>query len=234
MQANTKMKLKKPTIAYEKSIPNTYLTAQFKLILHTKLAYTLLVGNWEYGKLGLIQFANHITDMWNAYKQDDPYAEWYLLKIFNSIHEAKEKLKKHEDNLTQQFNHLRGLEIELYSNPKPFKQPLYFVTPFGFMMAMLLEQVDYVNRQLFTLHRLGLTPEELLLPTDLMRVVQGIFKLARDWRHTGITRKDILENNQQAQKVKRSLGDIPAAVLNKEIQFQFLPNVKQTPKETKS
>lgn len=227
-------KLKKEQSKQVKAIPEigtTYLTARFTLTLHTQLAHTLLKGNWEYGKLGLMQFANHITDMWTAHKEDDPYAEWYLLKIFEAIQQAKEKLKNHEDHLTQQFNNVRGLEIELYGNPKPLKQPLYFMTPFGFMMAMLIEQVDYVSRQLFTLNRLGLTPEQPLLSVDLMRMVQAIFKLARDWKHTGITRKDVTENNQKAQQVQKRLGEIPPTILNQEIQFQFLPKSKRTEKE---
>jgi len=207
----------------EKPTPKNFLTADFQLVLHTQIAQRLYDGDWKYGRMGLLQFASAITILWKSSKQDDPYAEWYLLKIYDALQEAKNKLKHLELKLTEQLSQLRGFEIGLMSHPAPLKQPLRFASPFAFMAATLIEQVDYINRQLFTLQRLGLMPDEKLLPKDLVREIQMIFQLPRQWKYTGVTRSDIVQNNQKAQKAKKLLGELPSAILNKEIQFAFLP-----------
>jgi integrating conjugative element protein (TIGR03761 family) len=210
----------------EKATKKVFLVARFQLILHTKVAQVLFDGEWKSGRMGLLQFAKLMTTLWKSSKHDDPYAEWYLLKTYESLQNARDKLKHYEITLQQQLNNLRGFEVELMTNPTPLKHPLRFVTPFAFMAAMLIEQLDYVNRQLFTLHRMGLLADENLMPAHLMREVQAVFRLPKEWKYTGITRKDILEGNQKAEQAKKLLGDVPLAILNKEIQFAFLPKSK--------
>jgi hypothetical protein len=58
------------------------------------------------------------------------------------------------------------------------------------------------------------------------------------WRYTGVTRKDIEEKNQKAQKAEQMIPDkIPPkllkALLNKEIKFRFLPNRNNNNSEEK-
>lgn len=207
-------------------INKNHLTASFNLILHTQAAQALFNGKWQFGRMGLLQFAKTMSVIWKAFKQDDPYAEWHLLKTYEAIEESRMKLKVHESNLQQQIDSLRGIEASLFKNDTPLKCPLRFSTPYPFMAAMLIEQVDYVNRQLLTLQRLGLVPKENLLLKDLMREVQSVFRLPRAWRYTGVTRDDILAKNQKAQQVIQLLGEVPTAVLNKEVRFAFLPKLK--------
>ena len=210
------------------------MTAEFLLTLHTKVGLLLFNGNWRFGRMGLVQFASLTTILWRAFKEDDPYAELYLLKIYEAIEETKKKLKDYELLFQNQLKNLRGFEIDIFKNPAPLKQPLRFGTPFSYMAAMLIEQVDYVNRQLFTLNRMGLIPEENLVTNDLIREIQKVFRLPRAWRYTGVTRKDIIEKNQKAQQAQELLGEIPTTVLNNEITFRFLPKPKCANLKTKT
>ena len=41
--------------------------------------------------------------IWRAYKADDPYAEWYLLKYYENIVDTLQKLKTYETSLQQQL-----------------------------------------------------------------------------------------------------------------------------------
>lgn len=217
MQAKTTQ-----TIESQEKLSRVVLTANFHLTLHTRIAEALLNGDWDYGRMGLIQFARLTALLWKAYKEDDPYAEWTLLKTYEAIEMAKEKLKHDEILLQQQMANLRGFDIELFKNETPVKQPLLFSTPFAFMAAMLIERVDYINRQLLTLKHMGLLPEESIVQSQLMSRIQRVFTTARQWRYTGINRKDIYEDNLKAQRAKELFGEIPLAILNKEIQFAFL------------
>ncbi len=210
-----------------KKVDNKNLTeSSFQLILHTKIAELLLDGDWRFGRMGLTQFASLMTTLWKAAKEDDPYAELFLLKTHEAIQITKEKLKTYETQLQQQMTELRGIELNLFSITTPNKYPLYFATPFSYMAAMLIEQVDYVNRQLLTLARIGLVPKDQLSVRDLMREIKTLFQLPMQWKYTGVSRKDMLENNQKAKQAIALLGEIPAAVLNQEIEFAFLPKAK--------
>jgi hypothetical protein len=118
---------------------------------------------------------------------------------------------------------LRGFKIDMMTNQNPLNYSLQFSTPFSFMAATLVENVDFLNRQIFTLYRMGVIPKENLIQKDLIRQIQNVFSLPRKWRYTGVTRRDILEKNQKAKLAEELLGEIPNAVLNQEIKFTFLP-----------
>ncbi len=196
---------------------NTYLIAENKLVLHTDVARVLFNGTWHYSRMGLLQFAKLLAPLWKAFKEDDPYAEQTLIKISNAIEVAKIQLQDHEISLQQQLENLRGLVVDLYRNPQPFSYPLKFFIPPPFLAAMLIAQVDYVNRQLFTLTRLGLKPNENLVPAQLMHIIRSIFRLPLEWKYTGVTRKDIFEGNQKAQKIKTLFGAVSVEILNKKL-----------------
>lgn len=206
--------------------PNLLLTADNEFILHTNIAKSLFNGNWRHGTMGLLQFATLMSELWKASKADDPYAEQYLLKTYDALEEAKSKLKEQEAILQQQLNNLRGFRVDLYHNTSPFSYQLQFATPFPFLAAMLIEHVDYVNRQLFTLNRFGLIPEKEVSPSELMREIQAVFNVPKSWKHTGVTRKDILEGNQKSKIAQKLLGELSPTVLRKEIKFRFLAKPK--------
>jgi integrating conjugative element protein (TIGR03761 family) len=213
----------------ERDITKTYMVSHVALELHTKTAINLVHGHWKPGRLGLFQFVKVITQLWRAVKEDDVYAEWYLMQIYEAIEKTREEFKQYEEELKSKMGTMRGFQLDLFSNPDPFKIPLKFSIPFGFMAAYLVENVDYLTRQTFTLNRLGVLINKNTTSSALSGKVQKIFSIPMKWHYTGVTRKDIEEKNQKAQKAEQMLRDkIPTklfkALLNKEIKFRFLPN----------
>ena len=69
---------------------------------------------------------------------------------------------------------------------------------------------------------MGLTFREKITIPQVKGDIQTVFSKPRRWRHTGLTRKDVIENNQKAQRAKEIFGELPMAVLNREIDFGFL------------
>jgi integrating conjugative element protein (TIGR03761 family) len=138
-----------------RDVSKTYMVSHVALELHTKTAINLVHGDWKPGRLGLFQFVKVITQLWRAVKEDDIYAEWYLMQIYEAIEKTREEFKQYEEELKNKIGTMRGFQLDLFSNPDPFKIPLKFSIPFGFMAAYLVENVDYLTRQAFTLNRLG-------------------------------------------------------------------------------
>ena len=211
---------------------NFYLSSPIQLLVHTRSAANFLKGNWRHGNMGLLQFGMLTFQLWKASKMDDPYADWYLMKLFDAIEEKKAIFKSYEQHLQEKLSNIRGMEINLFTNAIPYKFPLKFNNPFGFMGAFLVENLDYLTRQLFTLYQLGIARDHQLNAAILSDQLKEVFELARRWKHTGVIRADLKDHNQKAQKAIKLMGNIPAIVLNHEVELSFLPKSKEVKKDT--
>jgi len=209
----------------------TYPSSEISLVLHNPIAQSLVQGSWGYKRMGLLQFAKLMQSLWQAAKEDDPYAEWYLMRTYEQITLLKEEVKNAEIMCQKKFDQLRGLEVQVVDNIKPVKFPLKFSTPFGYMAAYLIADLDYFFRQTNILKQLGILIEEHYKPAYFVQKTYVLFAHSRRWQYTGVTRKDIKENNQMAQKARGLMGNIPMPILNNELQFLFLPRTKKQAKK---
>lgn len=203
-------------------LPRKRLLSEVELSLHTHTVRWLCLGYGDDSKIGLLRFAQLTQMLWSAVKQDDPYAEWHLIQLYDQMTALWDTIKQVENNCQQRLSQLRGLTVTLFTNPDPFKLQLRFASPFSFMAACLLTDLDYVERQFNTLKRLGLTVEGYPTITGFAPKVRAIFKKPLQWSNTGITRKDIQENNAKAQQVRATAGEVPPPILNKTVKFSFL------------
>ena len=197
-------------------------TAYGQITLYTRLAQSLFNCSWKHGKLGLVQFASIMTKISKAAREDDPYADWYLLKSYQALFDVREKIQSIELTLAQHLHNLRGVKVTLSSNSQCLHFPLQFSTPYGFMGAYLLADVDYVFRQIATLKRIGIFYPEDITIKKIVHYLQNAFAIPRYWRHTGITRQDVITNTERYQKAKALMGEVPEAVLKNEIEFSLL------------
>lgn len=211
----------------------SYLVSHVTLKLHTHTAISLIDGKWQPGHMGLLQFVTAVNYLWRAVKEDDLYAEYYLIKIYEGIESVREDFKRHEEEMTCKMQNLRGFSLDVFANPEPLTLPLKFSTPFGFMAAFVIENADYLTRQIFTLNRLGLMSRKDRASINIFNKVQKIFALPIYWKYTGVTRKDIQEQNQKSIQAKQLLKiNMPdtlfEALLNKQIKFSYLPRREET------
>ena len=194
-----------------------------ELTLHTRAVRLLCLGYGDPDKIGLLRFAKLTYVLWLAAKNDDPYAEWRLMELYEHMTTLREEIQKLEERCQQRLSQLRGLKISLYSNPDPFKLELRFASPFSFMASCLIADLDYVERQFYTLRRLGLVLEGQSTVTGFVPKVQEILKKPLEWPNTGVNRRDIRELNAKARKVISTIGEVPEPILNKTLKFAFLP-----------
>jgi integrating conjugative element protein (TIGR03761 family) len=199
------------------------LQSEVELTLHVKAVRLLCLGYTDPDKIGLLRFAQLTNVLWTAVKNDDPYAEWHLMELYEYIARLQEELKKLEERCNQKLSQLRGLKINLFSNPNPFKLELRFASPFSFMASCLIADLDYVERQFYTLRRLGLVLEGQTIISGYVPKVQELLRKPLQWPNTGITRQDIRELNAKARKVVAEFGEVPEPILNKTLKFAFLP-----------
>ena len=187
--------------------------------LHTRLAQSLFNYSWQHGKMGLIQFAKLTSTLLKAANQDDPYADWILIKTYQGLNDAHENIKNLEKKLTIQLEQIRGIAATPVLNAHPAIFPLKFSTNFAYMGAILLADADFVIRQMLTIKRLSVAEEDI---NPVIKTLQDVFAIPRQWQQTGITRKDLMEKNQKAQDTITLLGELPDSILNQKTDFHSI------------
>jgi integrating conjugative element protein (TIGR03761 family) len=199
------------------------------ITLHTSIANRFFRAGWSKNNIGLIQFCSMIAKLYAASRADNPYADWYLMKTYKALTSAIGQVHGLEKQLQPYFNKVEGVSLRYFENKNPWTHELYLSTQFCHLGAELLTRTDQVLRQILTLLRAGIKQQKtvisLSMPLDIM---QEAYDTPRLWIGTGVTRKDVMENNQKAQTTKNLYEkELPKEILNKEIEFSFLPKVKQ-------
>jgi integrating conjugative element protein (TIGR03761 family) len=198
------------------------LTTDFQLILHTVTAQVMVSGEWAPDKIGLRQFGRFVQVLWEAFEEEDPYAEWQLLKIHEAMQALKVKLQTQESQLRKQTRSLRGIQVKPFRNAKPYVVSFASVNILVLMAAELITQIDYIVRQGMVLKQLGITPLGHTRTQVFYDAMQSIFALSQAWEKTGITRQEIIEGSEEAQKFEEKWGKLPEAILWQKNQLAFL------------
>lgn len=203
------------------------------LFLHTVTAQSYFDKSWMPGKIGLKQFATITKTIYQAYKNDDPYAHWVLLKTYQKLYKAIEHCKLVSQQLDEYFKSLRGVKPRLDKNDAQWARPLSFTVFCPYLGAELLAHVDYVLMQLNAIRQFGILQKgEPVTKKTMIDLLQQVFSFPCKWRHSGITRQDVRDNNQKAlhakellQELRLECGELPEEVLDKKIEFSFLPKI---------
>jgi integrating conjugative element protein (TIGR03761 family) len=200
------------------------------LTLHTEIAHNIFDARWNKGNIGLIQFASQVAKIYKASQADDPYADWFLMKIYDAVVSAKDNLKKIEEKATFYFDNQRGLKLQ-YSPNKPWQHELRVVNPYSYMGASLLTDLDHILRKIVIIRHVCVQTKSQLTIKQPIKELQDAFAVPFVWKNTKVTRADIRSGNQNAIDAKAAFTEsLPDAVLNEEIEFSYLPNSKKKPK----
>lgn len=165
--------------------------------------------------VGLIEFGSRVRKIWDAAAKDDPYADWYLVRIEEAIHRARTRIGR---ELALMRNHLEsvpeGIEIAMVSS-KGTRIPLTFACPYGYMAVYLVADYDLLVRQVRTALRHGLigSGEGRVVIIRGAKWIRSVFALVTQWHHLDITRAAVRQGTRQAQMAEAIMGVLPEAVM---------------------
>lgn len=207
------------------------LSGDVVLPIHTKKVQALCQGSWaSYRDMGLFQFAKVMTIIHQSVVQDDPYADWHSDKIEKELLQVNQDIKNTIAAYEQALRQWQGrLEVEIFGSPTPLKLVLKLGTPLGYIAAYTIGELDYLLRQAYTFKRLGIFPEAQRAGFELFGRLKTVLAQCRHWRHTGVTRQDIREKNQKAERAKALMGLPPSRILkqkSKSPKKEAIPSVK--------
>ena len=205
-----------------------------QMSLHTKEAFRMFMGRSRDPEkqlqpiIGGKRVAAALRALWVLTGNDNPYADWGLLRHEQTIKELGRMLSKHiadaQAALDQQKT--RGLTFSVLQSSSPQVLNLGFKSPYGYAVAQLVSDFDYFVRLQKTLERKNLRSDQQVrqIITETTRVIRRVFNetarfdrwLMRD-EMKGLCRADFVpdgdpEGAKRVQFATEVFGPCPAEV----------------------
>lgn len=202
------------------------LRNQASLVIQTRQAQFLLEGRaGSRGIVGLMRFSHIVGDVWRAAQQDDPYADWMLLRIEEAIEKGRAFIAEKNGALGKSLNSLGALRVELANSQQPAVVELGFGTPFGFMGAYLLSDFDELARSALTAQHCALLNRDKA--AEVIRAggnaVRRVYQLPTIWKRTDLTREAVRQGTDAAVNAAQLMGKLPKDVLELKRRSKYAP-----------
>ncbi|MCD2452912.1 TIGR03761 family integrating conjugative element protein [Methylicorpusculum oleiharenae] len=212
------------------------LRSETRMTIQTRQAQKLVVGrkSSEHVEaiIGLLDFGRRMKLIWLSAEADDPFADWFLVKIEQSLADSQALIQAKTTWLTTRLDEIEGFDIQVAQSLQPLQVPIYFQNPFGYMGAYLIADYDALARSVFTARHIALidraVAEQLLQVTG--KAIRRTFNLASQWKFTGVIRDDVLAQNPNALRAQGLLGECPGAIVAKTQRAKIAPVIKAKPK----
>ena len=212
------------------------LRGQVWLTIQTRQAQQLVRGrNGTAEKpaiTGLVGFANQLRVIWQAARNDDPYADWWLIKIHEMLDSVRQLINKRQTELGAQLDQMMAMEVVVAASSRPYRVPLRFANPYAYRGAQLIAEYDTLVRTVLTGTHIGLFDREtsdgaLKLCT---RKIRGAFALPQSYRFLGIDREAARKGTGKVTQAVEVMGVVPDDIMSGKRRAPLVPRNVQFPK----
>ncbi len=166
--------------------------------------------------MGLVGFAERLKVLWQAIRSDDPFADWWLIKVEASIGDARSQLHRLQEQLQAVLVSVECFDVTFAQSSRPQRVSLQFANPYAFRAAQMLADYDRMVCMWMTARHLGMA-----LPTEIAEQVSGsgrwlrrVFALPQSYQYLEISRSDIHQGTARAAKARECMGDLPQEILD--------------------
>jgi integrating conjugative element protein (TIGR03761 family) len=165
--------------------------------------------------IGLFGFADRLRGIWQGARLDDPYAEWWLLKIHDALVAAEELIQAAQATLAEQLASLPALEVAVATSRKPYRTALRFANPYAYRGARLLVRYDALARGVLTAAHVGLVDsgDAQRLLGQCAGKIRGVFCVPQGYRFLGVDRSVLAQGTALAERAREVMGEVPEDVL---------------------
>ncbi|AIL62205.1 PFL_4669 family integrating conjugative element protein [Pseudomonas alkylphenolica] len=206
------------------------LRSAMSLTLHTHHASRIWHGRapseGKPGIVGLNGFVAIMTKLKRGAEQDDPYSDWWMLRIEDKLSTTKEQLQALREQVDQALADVpAALSLGENLNVQPVKLPLFVASQLGFMAVYLLADYDDLARRLILAHHTALIDRSTLERwlNEGAHALRSLFSLAQQYRYSGTQRDDFAANNAAARAALEKYGELPQDVLDGTRRSRFAP-----------
>lgn len=226
--------LERPPLPFKPRTNSAALRGRVSITLQTIAAQRLAAGRQEAGRgpsiTGLMQYAKRVRLLHQAARIDDPYADWYLLRITGEIEQAKIELAEYRRQVDAMLQR-PGLDVDIGAATMKFDLPLTFSTPHAFQGAYLLLDMDDAVRRIMTAVHIGLLDrdEKHRRMDQIGHVCRRVFACANSYVYLELTREAMQQHTARAAEAVRRMGELPPAVLSGDLRDAFAPDRRRSP-----
>src|SRR5690606_2324773 len=182
------------------------------------------------GIVGLNGFIAVMNKMKRGAEQDDPYSDWWMLRIEDKLDETKARLQAVREQVDQVLaDVLPALSLGENLNVQPVKLPLFVNAQLGFAAVYLLADYDDLARRLILAHHTALIDRSTLERWlhEGAHALRSLFSLAQQYRFSGCTREDFAARTAAARAAVEKLGELPLEVMLGTLRSRFAPPIAQ-------
>jgi len=208
------------------------LRSAMQLTLHTHHASRIWHGRARSeeraGIVGLNGFITIMNKMKRGAEQDDPYSDWWMLRIEEKLDDTKKRLQGLREQVDQALADIPpALTLGDNLNVRPVTLPLFVGSQLGFLAVYLLAQYDELARRLLLAHHTAMIDRRTLEHwlDEGAHLLRGTFTLAQQYRYSGTQRDDFAANNAAARAAREKYGELPQDVLEGTRRSRFAPPI---------
>lgn len=208
------------------------LRSAMSLTLHTHHASRIWHGraatDGRPAIVGLNGYIAVMNKMKRGSEQDDPYSDWWMLRIEDKLEQTKAALQSLRQQVEQALAGVpAALSLGENLNVQPVKLPLFVNAQLGFAAVYLLADYDDIARKLILAHHTALIDRSTLERwlNEGAHVLRSLFSLAQQYRYSGTTRDDFAAKNAAARAALEKFGELPLDVLEGARRSRFAPPV---------
>ena len=210
------------------------------MVLHTRAAWQLFTGRQSdsEGKrpaiVGARRFAAILRSMWDLSGNDNPYADWLLIRLYSRLEAMRAMLEEQIEQNERSLDAIRqrGMTLSLLGSNPPVTVRLDFGSPYGFATAETVLAFDRhvrVVRTLVSRDRMSGEAGQKAI-RDFQSSLRGLFLEPIRWERAllrddlaALGRRDFLPDADEAatlrvRTVMSLLGEIPPKVITGEMQ----------------
>lgn len=212
------------------------LRSAMALTLHTHHASRIWHGRTasegKPGIIGLNGFLCVMHKLKRGAEQDDPYSDWWMLRVEDKINDTRERLQILREQVDQILADVPpALSLGENLNIQPVTLPLFINAQLGFMAVYLLADYDDLARRLILAHHTALIDRRTLERwlNDGAHALRSLFALAQQYKFSGTQRDDFAANNAVARAAREKFGELPQDILDGTRRSRFAPPIHRRP-----
>jgi integrating conjugative element protein (TIGR03761 family) len=226
-----------PSLAERSSQPEKpgALQGQVWLTVQTSQAQQLIHGRAgtpdKPAIIGLVGFADRLRVIWLAARRDDPYADWWLIKVHEGI-EANETFVRHRQvELDKHLEQMTGMEVNVASSQRPYRVHLKFANPYAYRAAQLLARYDQLVCTALTARHIGLRDGAAYVQVQqaCVRKLRALFMIPQGYRMLKIDRDMVRKQTGRSHEARQIMGEVPDDVLSGERHAPLVPSQVKFP-----
>jgi integrating conjugative element protein (TIGR03761 family) len=205
------------------------LRGQVWLTLQTRQARQLVRGrNGTPEKpaiVGLAAFADRLRVIWQAARNDDPYADWWLIKVHEAIEDRASLLQRLQRELDKELVQMESIEVAVAASERPYRMPLQFANPYAYQAARLVSKYDALVCTALTACHIGQL--DSISCNEVIKLgarrIRALFLIPQGYRFLHIDRACIQKGSGECGQAAQLMSRVPDDVLSGERRAPIVP-----------